>query len=385
MDGRSHRSPRTPSDCMEAEAMNRLLVVGVDTPAGAGIAQALADCTDVSGISFHGGLALDGIACQSIRRGDAAQLALAIAAGSPDCLIYAGPFSVGNWDLPAHDPTWEDEPAMAACLVAAARSCQARLVAISSDAVLSSPKMFHDENEPTTSTHPAVGVILQCEQIFAAAGALVARSHVFGWGPAATTPGGTVLAGSGPGLIQRIAESLTACLPPPIDGHRYSTPILAADLALLLYRAVERNLTGLYHLSGAERTNTFRLASQLAGILGATLPRSLALQPAPPTDDTGWSRRRSTVAARAGRSGCRCRCWPRACSVLPTRRPTARARPRRPAKNCSPSKPPERASACPTLRGQSLRKLSPSARRQTLRGLSQILRSKTGLSPSGHV
>ena len=88
---------------------------------------------------------------------------------------------------------------------------------------------------------------------------------------------------------------------PPVDGQRYATPILAADLAELLLRAAERNLNGLYHLSGAERTNPFRLASELAAILGLSMPRNPGVHLTPPTDN-GWLLETSLDSRRARRA-----------------------------------------------------------------------------------
>ena len=68
-----------------------------------------------------------------------------------------------------------------------------------------------------------------------------------------------------PGLVERIAQSLMDAAAPPVDGWRYATPILAADLAEFLLRAAERNLTGLYHLSGAERTNPVSIGQRTGG------------------------------------------------------------------------------------------------------------------------
>ena len=243
--------------------MDKLVVVGVDTIAGAGIAQALKDRTDLLGIAFHGtgGAAF---ATKHVRRGDGIGLAAAIEGAEPDCLIYAGPLSAANWDLPAADPAWEHEPAMAEGLVAAARRLNAKLIAISSDAVFGGPKLFHDESEEPAPTHPAAETIVECEQVFIAGGALVARTHVYGWAPA----------GSEPGLVEQIAQSLLDGLVPPVDGWRYATPLLATDLAEFLLRA-------------AERTNPYRLAGELARILGVAMPRNLSVHLTPPSD-SGW-------------------------------------------------------------------------------------------------
>ncbi len=271
--------------------MDKLIVVGVDTLAGAGIAQALKGHCEVSGFAFQGGVDGQGCSTQFVRHGDSDSLVAAIEAIEPDWLIYTGSLSAANWDLPASDSAWQHECATAENLVTVSRRLSAKLIALSSDAVFSGPKMFHDELASTTSTHPAANFILPWEQVLIAGGALVARTHVYGWAPA----------GVAPGLVERIAQSLLDAAAPPVDGWRYATPILAADLAQFLLRAAERNLTGLYHLSGAERTNSFRLASEMAAILGVSMPRNLKVHLTPPTDKS-WLVETSMDSRRARRA-----------------------------------------------------------------------------------
>ncbi|HEX4142254.1 MAG TPA: sugar nucleotide-binding protein [Pirellulales bacterium] len=271
--------------------MDKLIVVGIDTLAGAGIAQALKDRAEVQGISFRGDVDGEGIASQFVRPGDCAGLAMVVESVEPDWLIYAGSLSAANWDLPANDPVWEHEPAMAESLLEVSRRLNAKLIALSSDAVFGGSKMFHEESEPATSTHPAADSILRFEQILTGGGALVARTHVYGWAPA----------GVEPGMVERVAQSLMDAAAPAVDGRRYATPILAADLAEFLLQAAERNLSGLYHLSGAERTNPFRLANELAAILGVSMPRNASVHLAPPADNA-WLLETSLDSRRARRA-----------------------------------------------------------------------------------
>ena len=161
--------------------MDKLVVVGIDTVGGAGVAQALKDRCEVVGIALGDDVDGRDYVTQCVRPGDSGGLAAAIEAVDCDWMIYAGSLSASNWDLPASDPAWEHEPAVAESVVAASRRRSTKLIVISSDAVFAGPKMFHDEDEPTTSIHRAASSILQCEQIFAAGGALVIRTHVYGW------------------------------------------------------------------------------------------------------------------------------------------------------------------------------------------------------------
>src|SRR5262249_37063394 len=74
-------------------------------------------------------------------------------------------------------------------------------------------------------------------------------------------------------------RGLSEAHPPAVDGVRYATPILATDLAELLEKAFELNLHGLYHITGAERTNAHRFVNELAAALGLD---GMRLTTAPP-------------------------------------------------------------------------------------------------------
>jgi dTDP-4-dehydrorhamnose reductase len=276
---------------MEAKAVDKFVVVGVDTPIGAGLAQALQDRCEVFGISSRPVVGGDDHSTRCVRRDDCRQLVATIEELDPDCLIYTGSLSASSWDLPTSDIAWQYESATAESLVSATRQLNAKLIAVSSDVVFVGPKMFHDEGAPTTSSHPAASAVTQWEQILLAGGALVTRAHGYGWAPA----------GADPGLIERIADALRAGTCLPIDGQRHATPILAADLAPLLQRAAERDLTGLYHLSGAERTSTYRLASQLASILGVPMSRDHN-RPREAATDGSWLVETSLDSRRARRA-----------------------------------------------------------------------------------
>ena len=65
-------------------------------------------------------------------------------------------------------------------------------------------------------------------------------------------------------------EQLSAGGCSAVDARRYATPILASDLADLYSKALEARLTGVYHITGAERTNQYRFAAEVAVAFGLT-------------------------------------------------------------------------------------------------------------------
>jgi len=128
------------------------------------------------------------------------------------------------------------------------------------------------------------------ERALESTGALVVRTHAYGWSP---TPEGATFA-------QAALESLAAGIAPAVDGRRHATPILATDLAEFLLRAYELRLHGLYHLAGAERSSPWGFVTELAAVLGVPCP-SVRRQPAAAAAD-GWHDETSLDSKRARRA-----------------------------------------------------------------------------------
>ncbi len=151
---------------------------------------------------------------------------------------------------------------MCRALVDASQRAEARLTVLSTDAVFAGPRMFHDEHSSALSKHPLARAAVAMERALEGSGALVVRTHAYGWSPREDELS----------FAERVWLSLTEGLPCTIDPHAYAAPILAADLARLLWLAYERGLSGLYHIAGAERTSACRFAGELASLAGLPLP-----------------------------------------------------------------------------------------------------------------
>jgi dTDP-4-dehydrorhamnose reductase len=53
-----------------------------------------------------------------------------------------------------------------------------------------------------------------------------------------------------------------------VDAVRHATPILASDLAECLYAAYRADLSGTFHVAGAERASPYRFAAEMAAAFG---------------------------------------------------------------------------------------------------------------------
>jgi len=241
--------------------MERLLVTGVDYPLGFNLAVALADRCDVLGLYGRHAVECPGASTAAWDGLDLDAIGEVIAQWRPQWMIHCGPLSRPSWDEAMLEGE-NHEPRVVARLAELATASGLRLTVLSSDAVFAGPRMFHEETSPAESPSPRAACTRAMERALVNSRALVARTHAYGWSPVAAHAG----------FAESAAESLAAGRPFGCDGHRYATPILASDLAELLWRAYEIRLEGLYHMAGAERTSAYRFVCELAASLGLPAP-----------------------------------------------------------------------------------------------------------------
>lgn len=230
--------------------MDKLLVTRPETLIGAAALAALGPRLDIVGGDVPT---------------DAAALRNAVLEGAPQLVIHTGPFSVAGWDvgglgLPSltNQVGGAAEIDLAVRLAAACRDVRAKLVVVVTDGMFAGPHMFHNENARPNAAGPFARHAAAIERKLVGTGALVVRSHAYGWCPSAF----------GMNYAERMFHELTGELPCPVDAVRHATPILATDLAERLYEAYRLGLSGLLHITGAERTSPYRFAAELAASLG---------------------------------------------------------------------------------------------------------------------
>lgn len=250
--------------------MDKLLVTGVEGLVGSNVAALLAERCEVVGVSHRPGPAVyRAIACDP---SDPLELAAIAEDESPHGVIHCGPLAHSSWDaayLPAPDA--EHESHVAASLAAAARRCGARLAVVLSDAVFAGPRLFHPETSTPSAAGQFAAAARAVEAALAPTEALLVRTHAYGWSPRDTEAN----------YAQRMYELLSRGEPCDVDAQRHATPILATDLAVLVYRALRARLQGTIHIAGAERTSPFRFAAELA-LAGNFAGRLVRLNDEPP-------------------------------------------------------------------------------------------------------
>jgi dTDP-4-dehydrorhamnose reductase len=238
----------------------------MDTVTGANIAATLADRQRVIGVSHGSRIEVGGCRSVECAPGEIAALVGSLAGEGAVRIIYCGPGADSVW----HGEADSGERALAAIepWIDAARRFEIPMTLISSDSVFTSPWMFHaEECGGRCPTEPA-RIIREIEQRVAASlpGALIVRTHAFGWGHPAGRKG----------WIEHCVDVLEHGHPHDFDYIRHATPILASELAELLDAAHQNGLEGVYHIAGAERINPVQFASRLAERLGLAAPRPAA-------------------------------------------------------------------------------------------------------------
>ncbi len=250
--------------------MDKLLVTGADTMLGANLAMTLRDRYQIVLVGGDRTPAFDG--CQSIYCDltDRSDVVYRVLSEAPRGIIHCSPLSRSSWDMfdPALSIDTQQEVAQAQALATAAERASCPLAVVTSDAVFSGPRMFHCEISPTSANHAAAEAVKTLERSLSQSTALVVRAHTYGWSPI----------GADAGFAESVWTNLTTGQGCPVDAQNYATPILAADLGKLLVKALELNLRGIYHLTGAERASQYRFAAEMAVTFGLT-GRQVLLEP----------------------------------------------------------------------------------------------------------
>lgn len=232
--------------------MDSILVVGTDTVVGANLATFWADgdqrvvgLTRLVNDDAFGPAALD-----DVRR--------RLAAARPEVVVYCGAASESAWSYPMIDSAAESHLRV---WTRAVREAGCRFTYLSSDAVFTGPWLFHSEDSQHHCQSLEAGRLRTMEELVQRVipDALIVRTNAYGW------------SSDGNGWIESMLGDLddgeaTA------DPIRHATPILATDLAEILARAHEEELTGSLHVAGSERISHEAFVRMLADQFGLSMP-----------------------------------------------------------------------------------------------------------------
>lgn len=229
--------------------MDTILVVGVETVVGANLAAHFAEHQDVACVSFGAPVRIEGC-----RTADAGSPADAIRSTRAGHVIYCGPESRSSWEPTTEATLAKSSTTQITSWAAAAQQCGARFTMISSDAVFTGPWIFHEEDSTSLCGSAGAARIRAGEEAAVAAcpEALILRTNAFGWSP------------TGHGWLESILQTIELRRTVDQDPIRHSAPILATDLADIVERALSEDLSGIFHVAGAERVSPHQFAQRLA-------------------------------------------------------------------------------------------------------------------------
>lgn len=232
--------------------MDRILVVGVETVAGANLAATFSEHHQVSTWSASAGYEIAN--CNALDPDLSPEQLISDSAA--ECVLYCGPAARSTWE-PDTRPLIGDE--MVQDAENWARACAAahvRIVMISSDAIFTGPWMFHDEHSHALCPSYQSQAVRAAEWQVAdhCPEALIIRTNTFGWSAA----------GEEAGWVESLLHTVQTRRFVQQDHVRHATPILATDLAEIVRRACLEGLTGTYHVAGAERVSPLSFTQRLA-------------------------------------------------------------------------------------------------------------------------
>lgn len=268
--------------------MKTFLIVGIETVVGANLAASWCGQTRVVGLSAGSNISLPGCERAMLERGTTDEIRHCLQQTRATHVIFCGSAARSFWEPAGHGFENSDAELWAN----AAAHEKRHFTMISSDAVFTGPWMFHEEScsatcpsaEATEIRHIEARVREACE------GSLVVRTNAFGWSPAGSH-----------GWLETILTGLENNRPLELDPINHATPILASDLADYLEPALDDELTGVFHIAGAERVSPHQFARQLASAFefGSPATRTIRELSARPT---GFGRGETSLQTRRFRN-----------------------------------------------------------------------------------
>lgn len=243
--------------------MDNVLIIGVEGSVGAGLASVVQQSHNIVGLANRHGVEIDGCRIIHTAGHDPASVQRLIQSERPDWIIFCGAASRSSWNSDAvRNAAISDSHAVEWAKGAA--NSDVEFCMISSDAVFSGPWMMHKEDDEHYCATPQAERLRQIETAVLEENddALIVRTNAFGWSPDIETPE----------FAEAMLESLDGGLPIDLDFLRYSAPILAADLGMMLLKAHTEQLRGVLHIASSERINPFQFAERLAEMANLNRP-----------------------------------------------------------------------------------------------------------------
>ena len=243
--------------------METVLVIGLDTVAGANIATCLSSRYRVVGLTSATPVSIQGCETHTYVEDDVETAEHWLSLVRPQWVVHCGVAANSAWSVDPAKFSTKDPVLAVRNWVNAAELHSARFTHISSDAIFTGPWMFHEEDCQGLCESEEADIIRAIErEVSLCDNTLIIRTNVFGWTPTAY----------GQGEIENLVDSLTVGAYSKLDCYRHGTPLLATDLAAIIEHAYQERLTGIFHVAGGERISPLEFAQRLSKIFDLTMP-----------------------------------------------------------------------------------------------------------------
>ncbi|QDV52996.1 sugar nucleotide-binding protein [Gimesia fumaroli] len=243
--------------------METVLVIGLDTVAGANIATCLSSRYRVVGLTSTTPVSIQGCETHTYLEDDVETAEHWLSLARPQWVVYCGVAANSAWSVDPGKFSANDPVVAVRNWVNAAELHSARFTHISSDAIFTGPWMFHEEDCQGVCESEQAEILRAIErEVSLCDNTLIIRTNVFGWNPATY----------GPGEIENLVQTLQAGTYSKLDCYRHATPLLATDLAAIIEHAYQERLTGIFHVAGGERISPVEFVQRLAATFGLTVP-----------------------------------------------------------------------------------------------------------------
>lgn len=249
--------------------MENLLIYGIETLVGSNLITCFSKKYHLTGV-HDGSVEIESLAgCKTVinTHGQNDSVKSLLNQYKPDRVIFCSPASVSTWQQ--DDTTLVDAALIetVADWAEATASQKIPFTVISSDGIFTGPWMFHKEECQSLCNSPEAQMLSSFEKriLEENSNTFLARTHAYGWQPD--------LAGQ-EGWIEKIVADLESENPSQYSSTQYATPILAEDLADRIEKGWEKELSGVYHIAGAERICPQTFVEKLAITFGLKFPHS---------------------------------------------------------------------------------------------------------------
>ena len=272
--------------------MKTFLIVGVDSIVGANLAASWSGRSRVVSLAASLDVAVCGCERAFLERNSAEGIRKCLQQTRASHVIFCGSAARSTWEPVTKSFSNSDAETWAV----AAAELSLHFTMISSDAVFTGPWMFHDETSaavcPSTEAAEIRSVETRVRKVCEKS--LIVRTNAFGWSPVGSK-----------GWLESLLSGLESQRAIELDPICHATPILASDLADYLEPALDDELTGTFHIAGAERVSPHQFAKQLASAfeLGSPVSRTIRELVACPT---GFGRGETSLQSRHFRNEYEC-------------------------------------------------------------------------------